>query len=634
VDYDVDPDTSAFVMLNYGILDSDDPSQHAPIPQEFVINSGNPFLPSPIQAYMTAHNVPSITVDKSDLDGAGDIADDQTTFFQVMAGVKGKMFGDWNWNVQGNSGVSVFQQGYNNIGSNANADAAAYVVTGANGQPVCGPLASNPTINAQAAVTKAQLLSQVSPGCVPYNIFGTAARNSPAQQYILNPTLADGTFGGKDRFIAHIRQTTVMADVSGTPFALPAGDLNFAAGANYRTNSYDQAVTANDLNSNYATLNARPVSISQSVWEVYTEIGAPVVRNLPFAEAVNLSGAVRYTDYSISGGVTTWKFGGTWDINDEWRVRATRSQDIEAPNFSQLAPVTVSGGATLNNPVSGVSARIPTSNTVGNPSLKPEVSQNYTYGIVFSSDYDWLPGFQASWDYYRLKISGVIASVGAQQIINLCLLNQNQTYCNMIQFTGSNTNTTFGIQAINSQPLNLSSEIQDGHDFNISEHLDLDQFGLPGSVDFSTLAAYINQQRVIQTLGGTTTNLNNAGMSGSPRWSVTPRLTYTLDRLATTLRMRYYSPIKYSNLVVGPDSPAYNPASSTSINRNIWPGATTFDLQVAYDVLKQSEDNQNLQVYFNMNNVFDKDPPLIWQYVSEYDVMGRYFELGLRYDTN
>jgi outer membrane receptor protein involved in Fe transport len=83
----------------------------------------------------------------------------------------------------------------------------------------------------------------------------------------------------------------------------------------------------------------------------------------------------------------------------------------------------------------------------------------------------------------------------------------------------------------------------------------------------------------------------------------------------------------------GPGQFGYNPASSTSVNRNIWPAVTQFNLHLAYDLFPK-ESGQALQVYLNIDNLLDKDPPLAWASISNYDPMGRYFRLGLRYRTD
>ena len=69
--------------------------------------------------------------------------------------------------------------------------------------------------------------------------------------------------------------------------------------------------------------------------------------NLPFLDSAalgkaNLNLAGRWTDYSTSGDVYTWKIGGTWETPYEpLRLRAVLSRDVRAPNLSELfaAPV-------------------------------------------------------------------------------------------------------------------------------------------------------------------------------------------------------------------------------------------------------------------------------------------------------
>jgi outer membrane receptor protein involved in Fe transport len=114
-------------------------------------------------------------------------------------------------------------------------------------------------------------------------------------------------------------------------------------------------------------------------------------------------------------------------------------------------------------------------------------------------------------------------------------------------------------------------------------------------------------------------------------------LTYLLDRFTANLQMRYYSPIKWitgTSFDIGPEEPAYSAAlvagSPLAINRDLFPAAITWNLSLQYDVI-QEPNGQNLQVYLNIDNLLDKDPPLIWSFVSNYDVMGRYFKVGLRY---
>ena len=646
-EYDITPDITAFAMVNYGELESNDPSQGSPFPFQFKVLSGNPFIPAPIQAAMTANGISSITLNKENLDGlgTGNTAQNKNILVQSFFGVKGSLFSNWNWDLEGSAGRANVWQAFLNVPVTANLDAAAYVVKDANGNPVCGPTATNPLpfIGSGAVggpTNTAQLAAQASPGCVPYNPFGAASAASVNYVNVI-PTGPDGSE-------TNLRQYMVQGDLNGPVFNLPAGPLDAAVGGNYRYNSIDQRGTIAAVEALYNTRNPGSFFENQSVWEAYSEIGVPVLRDLPFIKAIDLNAAGRYTDYSITGGVYTWKYGGTWDVTDWLRLRATRSQDIRAPNFTELSLVPTSSATNLQNPITGVSQRLGNLQTTGNPNLQPEVSQNLTAGVVFQPTPDLGPilsGFRASVDYYRIRISGQIATVAPQDVINRCLLQQLPEFCNQITFAPgfgptsftANTNV-FGINTLHLLDVNLNSEVQDGIDINISQRLPLDGSGLPGALQFSALGSYINQQTtfqsVVNTNGSVTvTRTNFADSFQAPRWAVNANLTYFLDRFTGNLQMRYYSPIRYlagTAFNVGPDDPNYSPSNPLSINRAVWPAAITWNLALTYDVL-QEPNGEDLQVYFNVDNLLNKDPPIIWWYVSNYDVVGRYFKIGLRY---
>jgi outer membrane receptor protein involved in Fe transport len=635
-EFDITPSVNAYLTLNYGQLESNDPSGGSPFPVVFTIASGNPFIPATIQAQMTAKGVQNITLAKEHLNGLkqiGNTADNKNTLLQSFFGLKGSLSDNWNWNLQGSAGRALVWQTFTNVPVTANLNAASYVVKDANGTPVCGPAATNPMFNAVSdPVARAALIAQTYPGCVPYNPFGVDTVNQSAIDYINNTTR--GVDGSKN----NIRQYMVTADVTGTAFELPAGDVAVAVGANWRYNSFFQLGNAATNAGVFNTRNPPTFGIHQSVWESYGELGVPVVKDLPFALSADLNAAARYTHYSISGGATTWKFGGTWDVNEMIRLRATRSQDIRAPNFTEIADVPTSSATNIQNPISGFSQRVSNIQTTGNPNLKPEVAQNFTAGVVFQPTFSWLTGFRASVDYYRIKISGQIAAVTAQEVLNRCLLQNLPEFCSQVEFSGSDVKTTFGVSNFHLHSVNLNSQLQDGYDINISERLPIDLLGLPGTFDISALASYINQQRIIQTQSnGSISDINFADTWSAPRWSTNLNFTYNLDRLTAGVQMRYYSPIKFtvaafSTLFIGPEEPTYDPANPLSINRNVWPAAVTWNLRLAYDVIKR-DNGENLQVYFNVDNVLDKNPPIIWWWVSTYDVVGRYFKIGLRYTT-
>jgi outer membrane receptor protein involved in Fe transport len=135
--------------------------------------------------------------------------------------------------------------------------------------------------------------------------------------------------------------------------------------------------------------------------------------------------------------------------------------------------------------------------------------------------------------------------------------------------------------------------------------------------------------------------VNSVDLASQPRmnWSFT--LTHLIGRFQTNLLITYKTPIKDSTTLTGLDqcgcavgSAAYNTlaASGTSISRNIWPGPLYYNLAFAYDIYGR-EDDKKLQLYLNINNVMNKQPPLIATSLGGvvYDMIGRNFRTGIRF---
>ena len=74
------------------------------------------------------------------------------------------------------------------------------------------------------------------------------------------------------------------------------------------------------------TLAASPL-VSQSVWELASEVNVPLLRDVRFARSLSVTGAARYTNYQTVGSYWTWKLGASWELNDEFRVRGALSRD-------------------------------------------------------------------------------------------------------------------------------------------------------------------------------------------------------------------------------------------------------------------------------------------------------------------
>jgi outer membrane receptor protein involved in Fe transport len=110
-------------------------------------------------------------------------------------------------------------------------------------------------------------------------------------------------------------------------------------------------------------------------------------------------------------------------------------------------------------------------------------------------------------------------------------------------------------------------------------------------------------------------------------------INYRLDPFTVGLQVRAFTSIRYSALFYGPGEDGYDPTLSTSINKNTFPGLAYFNLNGAYDFTRFG---RKFQVFANVNNLFDKDPPAyaiaaINLGGNPYDYVGRTFKLGVRF---
>jgi outer membrane receptor protein involved in Fe transport len=627
VEYEFTPKIDGFFSIGYGVLHTWGDSFGARIPNfnSYPVLANNPFLPASVAAAIAAtkstvgigngQTAPGFAYSATrDGDLSSIASRNRTETVQTNFGLRGYetwLGHDWKWDVEGGWGKATFAPDIHNTPITADFFQAAYVVPGPNGQPVCGPVATNPYFNSQPAIVKQALLAQVTPGCVPYNIFGdNKAYNQAALAWFNNASQADFEF----------RQYTAQADISGSPIDLPAGALSVAAGFDWRKETLSsvncpECQLGALMNQNYSLFHG-----SVDVTEGYFETGVPILANLPLVKRLDMNGAVRETSYSSSGAVTTWKVGGTWDVTDAFRLRITRSHDIRAPNINELDNPGSEGNPQITNPANNAQGYIK-NNTVGNPNLVPEVGDTITAGMVFQPTWGWTTGFRASIDYWSINLRQIIATLPVQNVINNCQAGLT-SFCQYITFDSS----ALGISRVNTPQLNLNAQKTSGLDIELIYRFPLERLHIPGSLTTRALGMYTYANKTIAS----GTENNTVDSATVPRFFASDLTTYQLGPFAANLTLRYTSPIKYNTLLIGPDDPAYNIASTSSINQNLWYVPIYYNLALSWDVVKR--EGKQFQVYLNVDNLFGQNPPIVAWSLSggPYDLIGRSFKLGFR----
>ena len=475
------------------------------------------------------------------------------------------------------------------------------------------------------------------------NIIGQVAVDSAALAYVLPAN------GPQQR--SHQEEDVVSFNVSGEPFSTWAGPLAVAVGAEYRNESYvtradpyGNGVTADSPNSaaypadpllntagnNWYAGNYHNGQGSYHVKEAYVEQNIPVLKWEPLGEA-NINLAIRQTQYSTSGDVTAWKAGGTWKTPiDGLSFRAVTSRDIRAPNLSELfAPPVVTNSTVISN---GSNITV-LGQTVGNTNLKPEIAHNTTFGIVLSQP-EFLPGFSASIDYFDIRLTNQIATLTAQQEVDLCAAG-NQDLCSQMLLTSTVPNTNF----VRVQAFNLAKVRDEGYDIEAIYRTGLSALRLPGSLTVRALAShtisFLTDSGIIGTIPVQSAGVNLANSvssAGIPNWKAYVTEGWDTEKYSLTITERWFSDGVYSNEYI--ECQTNCPVSTvvhTTINSNDMKGATYVDIGGTYNV------SDKVTAYFKVDNLLDKSPepaPQTSVYYGAnpylYDVLGRMYRVGVR----
>ena len=482
------------------------------------------------------------------------------------------------------------------------------------------------------AATQAATAAQYA-GCVPIDLFGPTAVTRAATNYIFQTT--------------DFHETNVLNDMGGSIAGKVldewAGPITAALSVEARFADYNVSTNAPVTTVNctglrlcssllplYAQPVLAPVHASDNVWELALETEVPVIRDIPLIQKLDLNLAGRYTDYSVSGSVQTWKIGFDWNVISSLRVRGTTSIDIRAPTLTDLfQPATVAVTGFIDNHTSYTTTLFNV--TQGNPSLVPEVSRTYTVGTVWTPDF--VHGLTMSLDYYRIHMDNAIGQVNPTNaaVQNLCESSGGTSpYCALYQrpLPFSNHSTANFPTEIFTLNLNTASVQTEGFDFETNYGWQMSDLveDWKGSWTARLLATY--QPVILQSVafpGSPTTR------SADPHTRVTAFLNYALDDWSFGLEDMWISGFSQ---VAGPITAIANNWFNPHVNS--W---NTVDLDISRNFEMAGTD---MTGYFVIQNLFNTSPayvpngtigqvyPVFYSGYSSQNPMGRYFTIGLR----
>lgn len=297
--------------------------------------------------------------------------------------------------------------------------------------------------------------SNDDPACAPLNPFGFGNISDAAQDYVSVRTGEDFTN----------EQLNILATIGSTLFDLPAGPVDYSLAYEHRAEEAEfTPLEANRLGLVGTGDAVEPESGDYKTHEFSGEILVPLLGGdvtLPFVQELEFSGTYRYVDNSITEAESVWGAGLRWRVSDDLMLRASRSRNFRAPTLTQLfAPTStalsnsgidpcdadrIDAGpnpairranceaewaanpnygplAGFQNPAENFTLTEVTSG--GNPDLKNEVSDTWTYGFVFEPSF--APGLTISVDRIEIDLTDGLSAFTTEDFMAACYDSEPQ----------------------------------------------------------------------------------------------------------------------------------------------------------------------------------------------------------------
>jgi len=487
-------------------------------------------------------------------------------------------------------------------------------------------------------------------GCVPFDVFGAGTISAAAVQYLSAP----------GNLQSNVEQEIFHVGFSGsTGLDLPGGDLAFATGLEYREESGAE-INPGFLQAGISGGNAtEPTNGSFDVSEWYGELNAPILSRL------TLDAAVRVGDYSTVGEQTTWKAGFNLDAHDTLRFRGTVSESVRAPNVADLFAGKGETFRNVQDPCNGITNatvgdvadncrseqviqdRIDATGSFtlsqaesqqtggfvgGNPDVAEETAEAFTLGAVWQPNF--IENLSLAVDFYDIRLDNAIAVTSRNTVLQRCYnvspADFDSTCSNRSrrdQLAGAGALT--GVDSASSNENIFDTQ---GVDIELAYNIDIG----PGNLSAGLLWNQLLKWDEIGIVDGDIDD--NKGEILTPDERANGHLAYSWNNYQVYWRARYWGASKDSN------TPLLQDENGGVLGNPLHPSVNEVASYV-YNDLSVSWANNNYSVSLGINNLADKQPPLLTQTSQygvtgvntapeAYDTIGRQWYVTLSYRTN
>ena len=482
-----------------------------------------------------------------------------------------------------------------------------------------------------------------------------AALTSSDPNVAFNPwkSTADGSGGSINDFFyreATEERGSILENyelrLTGSAIALPAGEISYAFGAEYR----DDGIDSREI----AVITGESMHSSHEGY--FFETSIPVFGKefaFPFVRALTVSIAARRDEYNTEGAIgtvdgippdmggeliygknsfgrTTPSYGFNWQLNEEITLRAKWTEGFKAPPVTNL--FSWSGTTQYTTGISDdplyncrdfdscdfdygddYYGYYALSTSAPNPDLKPQTSKQQSYTLSWYPK-GMLEGLTVDVAYNNTRIKNEYANVS-----DLIRFMPNAKVYEFVEFYPRDENGK--ITEMRNMTFNLTGSEYASVMYDVGYYVRTDFGTFKPQITYvdnltSELKAF-NDSAPLSTLGT---------LTGIDRYKINASLRYGYGDLNATLWAHYTPSYINDNEVIRSAGSVTNPTLVKPVN-----SMTTFDLTLNYHL------TPDLQVNFAGRNIFDKQPPLVVVErlpfdPARYNVAGRTLSLELQYE--
>lgn len=484
-------------------------------------------------------------------------------------------------------------------------------------------------------------------GCEPINFFGASGIPASREEYLLGAGQARGFTFEQKNFLAYVSGS--LWDFWG------AGSIGIAGGLEYRQDAFSGYRTTDndrDLRALVGNVYVPTARRSSESTEGFVELQVPLVRDLPFVQSLDISGAYRYADYELFGGQEVYNVQGSWRINDSLLFRSSYGTSIRVPTLNELYRGAAQTFANITDPCdrnvinAGADERVranrnrncaalgipvaftdttPGGSVAGlngnNPNLQPEQSVSKTFSMVLTPT-SW-PNFNMVLDYYDIEITDAIFTVGIANLLNLCYNEDTQSALACANI--GRDSTTNEINSFVQGGLNYAKQTAKGLDFAARYRHDMsDTFGRDlGMLMLSVRGSWtIEQHDFTDPLNPSFYQIFEDTF-GIPRVRALTSISWAKGPLNVNWNIDYQPSVEITDV----DSIVTNAdLRETYIYES--GSFTQHDINVRYEL------DERITLRGGVTNVFDTDPSVSTflggtAFLDDYDLYGRRFFVGM-----